>query len=104
MKCKWYADFEGTCTNGECPYCGDTCRTNEHPEVCRFAEEKVDARKLNADELIQTLRICASNNCDGCPFQACDLYLWGDREFECLPLVQEQAADMLEALTKGEKQ
>lgn len=25
MKCKWYADFEGVCTNGECPYRGDVC-------------------------------------------------------------------------------
>lgn len=38
MECKWYAEFEGVCTNGECPYCGDTCRTDEHPEVCKYAE------------------------------------------------------------------
>lgn len=40
MKCKWYAEFEGVCTNGECPYCGDTCPTSEHPEECKYAEEK----------------------------------------------------------------
>lgn len=33
MKCTWYADFEGVCNNGECPYRGDTCPTSEHPEV-----------------------------------------------------------------------
>ena len=38
MKCKWYVDFEGVCTNGECPYRGDTCPTSEHQEVCRYAE------------------------------------------------------------------
>lgn len=27
MKCKWYAEFEGVCTNGECPYRGDVCPT-----------------------------------------------------------------------------
>lgn len=102
MKCKWYADFEGTCINGECPYCGDACRTNEHPEVCRFAEEKADIRKLNAAELIQALRICASDNCDGCPFQGSGL--WRDSDYECISVAQRQAADMLEALTKGEKQ
>ncbi len=40
MKCKWYAEFEGVCTNGECPYRGDTCPTSEHSEVCKHAEEK----------------------------------------------------------------
>ncbi len=39
MKCKWYADFEGVCTNGECPYRGDTCPTSEYPEVCKYAED-----------------------------------------------------------------
>lgn len=38
MKCKWYAEFEGVCTNGECPYCGDTCPMSEYPEVCKYAE------------------------------------------------------------------
>jgi len=38
MKCRWYADLEGVCTNGECPYRGDTCPTSEYPEVCRHAE------------------------------------------------------------------
>lgn len=38
MRCKWYAEFEGVCTNGACPYSGDTCPTSEHPEVCKYAE------------------------------------------------------------------
>lgn len=55
MKCKWYADFEGVCTNGECPYRGDTCPTSEYPEVCKYAEEKPKP-ELNAAELVTALR------------------------------------------------
>lgn len=38
MKCKWYAEFEGVCINGECPYRGDTCPTSEYTEVCKYAD------------------------------------------------------------------
>lgn len=53
MKCKWYAEFEGICVNGDCPYRGDTCPTSEYPEVCKYAEEKKPKPKpeLNAEEL-----------------------------------------------------
>nr|DAE25083.1 MAG TPA: hypothetical protein [Siphoviridae sp. ct4Am4] len=50
MKCRWYADFEGVCTNGECPYRGDTCPTSEYPEVCRYADATQEP-ELNAEEL-----------------------------------------------------
>lgn len=60
MKCKWYADFESVCTNGECPYRGDTCPTSEYPEVCKYAEEKPKP-ELNAEELVTALRLCAGS-------------------------------------------
>lgn len=88
MKCKWYADFEGVCTNGECPYCGGTCPTSEHPEVCKHAE----IRPLNAEELATALRICASLECEGCP---CD---YVELDEPCDYYVKRQAADMLEKL------
>lgn len=84
MKCKWYAEFEGVCTNGECPYRGDTCPTSEHPEVCKHAE----IRQLNAEELATALRICATVECEGCP---CDYV-------ELDELCKAAAADMLEKL------
>lgn len=88
MKCKWYADFEGVCTNGECPYRGDTCPTSEHPEVCKHAE----IRQLNAEELATALRICATVECEGCP---CD---YVELDEPCDYYVKRQAADMLEKL------
>lgn len=67
MKCRWYAEFEGVCTNGECPYRGDVCPTSEYPGVCRYAEEAPELQ-LNAEELATALRICAGSECEGCPF------------------------------------
>lgn len=89
MKCKWYAAFEGVCTNGECPYRGDTCPTSEHPEVCRHAEA-IQGTELNAEELVTALRYCAGEECKNCPYihlpepgTCCDDYL------------KQKAADML---------
>lgn len=94
MKCKWYADFEGTCTNGECPYRGDTCPTSEYPEVCKYAEA-VRGTELNTKELVTALRYCAGEECKNCLYihlpeagVCCDDYL------------KLQAADMLEKLSK----
>lgn len=63
MECKWYAELEGTCTNGECPYCGDTCRVDEHPEACKFA-----GIKYEVSELVKILRCGAGDdyNCAAC--------------------------------------
>ena len=88
MKCRWYAEFEGVCTNGECPYRGDTCPTSEHPEVCKYAE----IRQLSAEELATALRICTSIECEGCP---CD---YVELDEPCDVYVKRQAADMLEKL------
>lgn len=92
MKCKWYAEFEGVCTNGECPYRGDVCPTREHPEVCKYAEyaeKQPEIPQLSAEELAKTLRLCGSASCRGCAFfEASD----------CGNIILPQAADMLEKL------
>lgn len=89
MKCKWYADFEGTCTNGECPYRGDTCPTSEYPEVCKYAEKQTEIPQLSAEELAKTLRLCDSASCTDC-------VLYGF--YDCGGIINPQAADMLEKL------
>lgn len=89
MKCKWYAEFEGVCTNGECPYRIDTCPTSEHPEVCKYAEKKPEIPQLSAEELAETLRLCGSASCTGCA-------LYGF--YDCGSIINLQAADMLEKL------
>lgn len=99
MKCKWYAEFEGVCTNGECPYRGDTCPTSEHPEVCKYAEyteKQPEIPQLSVEELAKTLRLCDSTSCIGCAFF----------DFvDCGSAAKQQAADMLEKLAaeKGAK-
>ena len=102
MKCKWYTDFEGACTNGECPYRGDTCPTSEYPEVCRHAEA-VRETKLNTKELATALRICTNEEecgCENCPY----VHL-SESGICCENCLKLQAADMLEKLAaeKDEK-
>lgn len=92
MRCKWYAEFEGVCTNGACPYSGDTCPTSEHPEVCKYAEyaeKQPEIPQLSAEELAKTLRLCGSASCTGCA-------LYGF--YDCGSIINPQAADMLEKL------
>lgn len=89
MKCRWYADFEGVCTNGSCPYRGDTCPTSEYPEVCKYAEKQTEIPRLSVAELVKTLRLCNSASCTGCA-----LYGFSD----CGSIINPQAADMLEKL------
>ena len=88
MKCKWYADFEGVCTNGDCPYRGDTCPTSEHPEVCKHSENKYEV-----SELVKILRCCSNIGyvCEECPANL-------DGEDCDGRLAKLQAADMLEKL------
>ena len=94
MKCTWYADFEGVCTNDECPYRGDVCPTSEHPEVCKFAEIKYEV-----PELVKILRCGAGDdyNCAAC---AANL----ENKCDGKEAIR-QAADMLEKLAaeKDEK-
>mgnify|MGYP007010786284 CR=1 FL=1 len=96
MKCKWCADFEGVCTNGECPYRGDTCPTSEYPEVCKYAEKQTEIPQLSVKELVKTLRLCGSTSCRGCA-----LFEFAD----CGRTAKLQAADALEKLAaeKDEK-
>lgn len=95
MKCKWYAAFEGVCTNGECPYRGDACPASEHPEVCKYAEAKQEP-ELNAEELVTALRNCASDECKNCPcwfpLSKSDIY--------CYNRLKKKAANMLEKLAE----
>lgn len=95
MKCRWYADFEGVCTNGECPYRGDTCPTSERPEACKCSENKYEA-----SELVKILRCCSNIGyvCEECPANL-------DGEDCDGRLAKQQAADMLEKLAaeKDEK-
>ena len=91
MKCKWYFERDYACANSKCPYGGDTCPTSEHPEVCKYAEEKPKP-ELNAEELVTALRLCAGATCEGCPCM-CIEELVG-----CNDYVKRKAADMLEKL------
>ncbi len=95
MKCKWYAKLEGVCANGECPYRGDTCPTSEHPEVCKYSENKYEV-----SELVKILRCCSDIGyvCEECPANL-------DGEDCNGRLAELQAADMLEKLAaeKDEK-
>lgn len=94
MKCKWYADFEGVCINGECPYRGDVCPTSEHMEVCKFAEIKYEVSGL-----VKILR-CGAGDEQKCADCAANLKNKCDRKE-----ANRQAADMLEKLAaeKDEK-
>ena len=90
MKCRWYAAFEGVCTNGECPHRGDTCPTSEYPEVCKYveyAEKQPEIPQLSVEELAKTLRLCGSASCRGCAFSEAS---------DCGNIILSQAADMLE--------
>ncbi len=89
MKCKWYAEFEGVCTNGECPYRGDTCPTSEHPVVCKYAEKKPEIPQLSVEELVKSLRLCNIVSCRSCAFSKIS---------NCRSILMSQAADMLEKL------
>lgn len=90
MKCKWYAEFEGVCTNGECPYRGDTCPTSEHPEVCKYYNKP--EKKLSVGEIVEGLKTCSKGTlCHGCPAQSLS-------PADCSKALKEQAADMLEKL------
>ena len=93
MKCKWYAEFEGVCTNGECPYRGDTCPTSEYPEVCKYAEyaeKQPEIPQLSVEELAKTLRLCGSASCRGCAFSKIS---------NCRSILMSQTAVMLKNLT-----
>ena len=41
MTCKWYAEFEGICCQGDCPECADICPYEEEQTECEFYESEV---------------------------------------------------------------
>jgi hypothetical protein len=87
MKCKWYAEFEGVCVNGDCPYRGDVCPTSEHMEACKYSENKYEV-----SELVKILR-CGAGDEHKCADCAANLKNKCDRKE-----ANRQAADMLEKL------
>lgn len=87
MKCNWYADFEGVCTNGECPYRGDTCPMSERPEVCKFAKIRYEV-----SELVKIMR-CGAGDEYKCADCAANLKNKCDKKE-----ANRQAAGMLEKL------
>lgn len=92
MKCRWHAEFEGVCTNGECLYRGDVCPTSEYPEVCKYAEyaeKQPEIPRLSVAELVKSFRLCDSASCTDCA-------LYGF--YDCGSIRNPQAADMLEKL------
>lgn len=40
MPCKWYAEYEGICCNGDCPARADICLCEEGQSECEFYEEE----------------------------------------------------------------
>ena len=92
MKCKWYFERDYACANSKCPYGGDTCPTSEHPEVCKYAEEKPKP-ELNAEELVTALGLCAGSECEGCP----GMYI-AESGGNCENYIKRKAANMLEKL------
>ena len=93
MKCRWCAErYNGKCFNSMCPYRGDTCPMSEHPEVCKYAEEKPKPQ-LNTEELVTALRLCAGSECEGCPC----VYI-AESGGNCDDYIKRKAADMLEKL------
>lgn len=96
MKCRWCANLKNgaTCVNGSCPYRGKVCVMVEHPEVCKYAEEKPKP-ELNAEELATALRLCAGSECEGCP----GMYI-AESGGNCDEYIKLKAADMLEKLAE----
>lgn len=94
MKCKWYFERDYACANSKCPYGGDICPTREHPEACRYAEEKPEP-ELNTEELVTALRNCANEEgeCKNCPY----VHL-SESGICCDDCLKRKAADMLEKL------
>ena len=44
LKCAWYAEYEGVCTNADCPYCADCCPVDGKLEICRYDKEPNDTK------------------------------------------------------------
>lgn len=40
MTCKWYAEYEGICYNGDCSERADICPYEDEQSECEFYEEE----------------------------------------------------------------
>lgn len=62
--CKWYAEFEGVCCNGDCKaHCADSCPFDGYSEDCKYGEEKkpTNFEKLKAIKLYYKMGVmCGS--------------------------------------------
>jgi hypothetical protein len=38
--CKWYAEYEGICCQGDCPECADICPYEDKQSKCEFYERE----------------------------------------------------------------
>ncbi len=98
MRCKWYNEVKGICTNARCAFFNSTCGLGTKQDVCKYAENEPwpVPPKLSIEELVKALRVCtAINNCS----EKCPLYDYGDAAV-CESAMKQQAADMLEKLSK----
>lgn len=75
-KCKWYAEFEGACTNGKCPVCADTCLAEGELGICVYDEPKtrVFDQFRTPEDLAELLSMVTC--CDDCPIEdMCQTYV-----------------------------
>lgn len=96
MRCKWYNEVKGICTNARCAFFNSTCGLGTKQDVCKYAENEPwpVPPKLSVKELVKALRVCtAINNCS----VKCPLYDYGDAAV-CESAMKQQAANMLEKL------
>lgn len=96
MRCKWYNEVKGICTNARCAFFNSTCGLGTKQDVCKYGENEPwpVPPKLSVEELVKALRVCtAINNCS----EKCPLYDYGDAAV-CESAMKRQAADMLEKL------
>ena len=40
MDCKWYAEYEGVCCNGDCPERADICPHEDKQDKCEYYEKE----------------------------------------------------------------
>lgn len=96
MRCKWYNEVKGICTNARCAFFNSICGLGTKQDVCKYAENEPwpVPPKLSVEELVKALRVCtAINNCS----EKCPLYDYGDAAV-CESAMKQQAANMLEKL------
>ena len=46
MACKWYAESEGICCQGDCPECADICTYEDKQTECEYYESEGTEKAL----------------------------------------------------------